>query len=78
MDAYQKLKYNPATEHIADKFGELNLEAVKKEWKKLISSNRIQKSKLPNIVYLNEDGWKASIQLRTMIAMIKQDNTNNE
>ena len=30
------------------------------------------------MIYLNEDGWKASIQLRTMIAMINQKNTNEK
>lgn len=33
---------------------------------------------LPNIVHLNEDGWKAGIQLRTMFAMLSQENTNQE
>ena len=41
-------------------------------------SNNIKKNRLPNIIYLNEDGWKASIQLRTMFAMIEQKNTNKE
>ena len=30
------------------------------------------------MVFLNVDGWKANIQLRTMFAMIAQDNTNKK
>ena len=33
---------------------------------------------LPNIVYLHEDGWKASIQLRTLFAMVTQAKTNKK
>ena len=36
------------------------------------------KGKLPNIIHLNEDGWKANIQLRIMIAMINQRRTNKK
>ena len=42
-----------------------------KLWHKRVNENVI-KNKLPNIVFLNEDGWKASILLRTMIAMVRQ------
>ena len=30
------------------------------------------------MIHLNENGWKADIQLRTMITMLKQEKTNNE
>ena len=36
------------------------------------------KTKLPNVVYLNEDGWKASILLKTMFAMVRQEKTNKK
>ena len=39
---------------------------------------KIVKSQLPNIIHLNEDGWKANIQLRIMIAMINQRRTNKK
>ena len=38
----------------------------------------ITKNRLPNIVFLKEDGWKASIQLRTMFAMVQQAKTNKQ
>ena len=47
-------------------------------WDKKTKEIKIRKAQLPNIVHLNEDGWKANIQLRTMIAMIKQEQTNKE
>ena len=45
------------------------------EWKK-DKDKRTVKSRLPNIVYLNQDGWKADIQLRTMYAMVMQEKTS--
>ena len=44
------------------------------EWKNK-KGKVVLKNKLPNIVYLSEDGWKADIQLRTMYAMVKQEKT---
>ena len=43
-----------------------------------MKGSRITKNRLPNMIYLNEDGWKANIQLRTMYAMINQEKTNKE
>ena len=58
-----------------DKLGYLDIGIVIEKMK---NSTIVVKNSLPNIIYLNEDGWKASIQLRTMFAMINQQNTNKE
>ena len=49
----------------------INLDSAISRWK-TFKDNQLTKRMLPNVIYLNEDGWKANIQLRTMIAMINQ------
>ena len=66
----------PLQKHVIDRQGYFNVEETIESWKKTKSSSKITKNRLPNIIHLNKDGWKASIQLRTMIAMLNQTNTN--
>ena len=53
------------------KMGKTSFEDTMKEWHKK-ANKKIIKSRLPNIVFLNEDGWKANILLTTMFAMVNQ------
>ena len=73
----QAFNYDLSKKHVLQKLGETSFERTLKKWKDKLTGLTIIKSKLPNIVYLNEDGWKASIQLRTLFAMINQK-TNKE
>ena len=64
--------------HLISRLGKIGMDQVIESYKVKTGSRKIVKNKLPNIIHLNRDGWKASIQLRTMIAMINQKNTNKE
>ena len=68
----QKLKNQSKDSHVLNKIGMLTFESTLNSWKKKTSTNWILRNQLPNIIYLNEDGWRASIQLRTMEAMLNQ------
>ena len=70
---YQKMRQNKDMNAFIGKLGKLYANSTIDCWKK---KQPITKNKLPNIIYLNEDGWKASIQLRTLFAMVSQANTN--
>ena len=63
--------------HFLDKLGMPSVNLTIKYWIEANEKRRI-KDKLPNIIYLNQNGWKSSIQLRTMFAMVKQTNTNTK
>ena len=57
--------------------GKQSFQETIKLWQKKFDE-KVIKNRLPNVVYLNEDGWKASILLRTMFAMVMQEKTNKK
>ena len=73
----KKINNNPKMKHIHNKLFPFSIGYAIIELKENKGQKVIIK-KLPNMICLNEDGWKACIQLRTMIAMIHQKTNRDQ
>ena len=74
----KKINNNPKMKHIHNKLYGFSIGDAIVKLKENKEQKKVIRKKLPNMICLNEDGWKACIQLRTMIAMIHQKTNRDQ